>query len=348
MQWKALHILNEDGALMDTTSLYYFTEAAKDLNFTQTANRLFLSQQNLSSHIARLENYCGCKLFLRKPKLSLTYEGEMFLSYAKEAVSMENTVLSELKSVADESSGQLRVGVTTPRAAIFVPDIMQAFREEYPAVSVQLIDQPSYLLEQQLANNTLDLSVGVFFSQNPELQSTHLLTDRLYLCMTDDLLHRCCRVSAEELCRNGAGGISVDLFPDLPVVFPAEGIYLGQTIRSCYEEVSLSPNIILSTTYPQVFRDLYYRGIAAAFATEMILADLMANRPASAQPLRAFPLLLNGALIRREVTLTVNQHRYLSKPAKRFIDLIHVWFSDVEHQRRENRGEVFPISPPPQ
>ena len=61
---------------LDTISLYYFTEAAKDLNFTQTANRLFLSQQNLSSHIARLESKCGCKLFQRKPKVQLTYEGE--------------------------------------------------------------------------------------------------------------------------------------------------------------------------------------------------------------------------------------------------------------------------------
>lgn len=66
---------------MDTISLYYFTEAAKDLNFTQTANRLFLSQQNLSSHIARLESKCGCKLFQRKPKVQLTYEGELFLAY---------------------------------------------------------------------------------------------------------------------------------------------------------------------------------------------------------------------------------------------------------------------------
>ena len=76
----------------DTISLYYFTEAAKDLNFTQTASRLFLSQQNLSSHIARLESKCGCKLFLRKPKMQLTYEGELFLSYAKEAVASESNI----------------------------------------------------------------------------------------------------------------------------------------------------------------------------------------------------------------------------------------------------------------
>ena len=319
---------------MDTTSLYYFKEAAKDLNFTQTANRLYLSQQNLSGHIARLETLCGCKLFQRKPKLRLTYEGELFLAYAKEVVGMENTVLAELKSVANEDSGRLCIGATTPRAAIFMPDILPEFLKDYPSVSIQLFDQPSYVLEQQMASNTLDFCVGVFFSQNPELQSTHLLTDRLFLSMTDDQLRRYCRIPVDELLRAGENGVSVGLFPNIPIVFPSEGIYLGQTIRSCYEEASLGPNIILNTTYPQVFRNLYYRGTAAVFATEMILEDLLRNRPPQTSFLHAFPLLLNGDFIRREVSLTVNQNGYLSKPAKRFIDLIHVWFSEVEHRRQ--------------
>ena len=33
---------------------------------TQTAKRLFLSQQTLSNHIARLEKWCGIPLFYRK------------------------------------------------------------------------------------------------------------------------------------------------------------------------------------------------------------------------------------------------------------------------------------------
>ena len=36
---------------MDLTSLYYFSELAKDLHMTRTANRLFISQQTLSNHI---------------------------------------------------------------------------------------------------------------------------------------------------------------------------------------------------------------------------------------------------------------------------------------------------------
>ncbi len=51
---------------MDLTSLYYFSELAKDLHMTRTANRLFISQQTLSNHIQRLEKYYGTKLLYSK------------------------------------------------------------------------------------------------------------------------------------------------------------------------------------------------------------------------------------------------------------------------------------------
>ena len=42
---------------MDLISLHYFQELSKDLNMTKTAERLYISQQTLSNHIQRLEQY---------------------------------------------------------------------------------------------------------------------------------------------------------------------------------------------------------------------------------------------------------------------------------------------------
>ena len=54
---------------MNLLSLYYFVELAKELHVTNTAQKLYISQQNLSQHIQRLEQYYGVPLFHRKPKL---------------------------------------------------------------------------------------------------------------------------------------------------------------------------------------------------------------------------------------------------------------------------------------
>ena len=61
---------------MELVSLYYFSELAKDLHMTRTAERLYISQQTLSNHIARLESYYGTPLLYRKPAMSLTPAGE--------------------------------------------------------------------------------------------------------------------------------------------------------------------------------------------------------------------------------------------------------------------------------
>ena len=329
---------------MDSISLYYFTEAAKDLNFTQTANRLFLSQQNLSSHIARLEAMCGCRLFRRKPRLQLTYEGELFLSYAKEAVASESNILSVLKAVADENSGRLHIGVSTPRAAIFIPEILRDFSRTYPGVSVRLSDRPSYLLERQLADNAIDFCVGVFQSQNPELETAHLLTDGLYLCMSEDLFQEYAGDRAEALLQAGRDGITVAEFPGLPVAMPSDGIPLSRVILSCYEEAGITPAVVLTTAYPQMFRPLYFQGTAAFFATGMILGDHLRSRPAGVPPLRAFPLLLNGRFIKREISLLTNRHRYLSKPAKHFISLTQAFFAGIEERRAADNGGNPPLA----
>ena len=48
---------------MDLISLHYFQELSKDLNMTKTAERLYISQQTLSNHIQRLEQYYNCLLY---------------------------------------------------------------------------------------------------------------------------------------------------------------------------------------------------------------------------------------------------------------------------------------------
>ena len=318
---------------MDTISLYYFTEAAKDLNFTQTANRLFLSQQNLSYQIDKLESKCGCKLFERKPRIRLTYEGELFLAYAKEAVASENNILSVLHSVANEDSGRLLIGVSTPRASVFVPEILKDFSRVYPRVTIQLSDYPSYQLERQLADQTIDFCVGVFQSQNPELQATHLLSDRLYLCMSDSLFQEYGAGRTGTL--PGSEGVSLADFPGIPVALPSDKIPLYRAILSCYEEAGVTPNIFLTTAYPQMFRALYYQGTAAFFATGMILSDYRRNRPAGVSPLHAFPMALSGKPVKREITLLVNRQRSLSKPAKCFIDLTEAFFAGIEREQSD-------------
>ena len=61
--------------MFSLTSLKCFAAAAEELNFTRAAKRLFISQQALSSHISKLEEYYGVRLFDRGIPMTLTDAG---------------------------------------------------------------------------------------------------------------------------------------------------------------------------------------------------------------------------------------------------------------------------------
>lgn len=60
---------------MNLISMRYFVELAENLNFTRAAQNLSTSQQNLSVHIKKLEDYYDTILFHRKPQIKLTQAG---------------------------------------------------------------------------------------------------------------------------------------------------------------------------------------------------------------------------------------------------------------------------------
>lgn len=64
--------------------LYYFTTIAELEHYTRAAERLRVSQSNLSHAMRDMERELGTKLFERKGRnVQLTKYGQLFLPYAK-------------------------------------------------------------------------------------------------------------------------------------------------------------------------------------------------------------------------------------------------------------------------
>lgn len=53
-----------------------FLILCEELNFTRATERCFMTQQGLSTHIRKLEEQYGTKLFIRKPRTELTESGK--------------------------------------------------------------------------------------------------------------------------------------------------------------------------------------------------------------------------------------------------------------------------------
>lgn len=97
---------------MDTQNLRTFLVLADIKNFTQAADQLFVAQSTVTNRIAELERQLGKKLFFRDNKtVSLTPEGNLFLTYAKRMIDLEETSIKEMNEIK-QYEHSLRIGTT--------------------------------------------------------------------------------------------------------------------------------------------------------------------------------------------------------------------------------------------
>jgi DNA-binding transcriptional LysR family regulator len=308
-------------------SLLYFFQASKELNFTKTAQRLFISQQTLSNHINRLEEYYHVRLFNRKPKLSLTESGKAMALYAEKMLTEELNLKNTLSDIENQNNGILRVGVTLPRGRIIFAKILPLFSNDFPDVSIEVENDTSYTLEQMVLNGKLDVAVGIYPQNHAVVEKIPVLREKIFFVVADRLLIKYYGDKALEMKTQASSGTHVHVFADLPLIFPSSSNRTTQGLLMCYEECDCKPHIYLSVTYPQFYLPLCASGVAACFVTQM---SMHMENPYITTPLNMFPVLHQNKLLIHEVSIIYNKNYHMTKYCRRFIDLLVSFFQGLE------------------
>jgi len=111
-----------------------FGKAARDLGYTQSA---------VSQQIAQLEKVVGAKLVERPggPRaVSLTDAGRLLLRHADAIVARLAAAQADMAALQAGEAGPLRVGILQSVGARLLPQLIGRFKQEFPRVSVQVIE----------------------------------------------------------------------------------------------------------------------------------------------------------------------------------------------------------------
>ena len=135
---------------MNFSSMEYFGILAQERSFTRAAERLHITQQSLSSHIAGMEKELGCPLFVRRIPLELTYAGEVLLRYAGRFQKEHEDLLREFCDISRNQKGVLRVGAAATRGRILLPETIVSFQRGFPNIRIDLTEASNYQLHQEL------------------------------------------------------------------------------------------------------------------------------------------------------------------------------------------------------
>ena len=86
---------------------------------------------------------------------------------------------NEIKDMKQLKSGRVIMGVSSFRGSYLLPPVLNAFRLEHPDVKVEIVEQNSMVLEQQLLSGEIDIALLVMSEADPRLNIQPNMKDDL-------------------------------------------------------------------------------------------------------------------------------------------------------------------------
>lgn len=293
---------------MNFEYLYYFTELVKDMNMTQTATRLFISQQTLSNYIIRLENHYGVKLFIRGQKLILTDAGKELLQFAKYTLDNERSMRAIFSDITEQRRGQIRFGGSHLRATRLIPMILTKFSNEFPQVTIDVLLENSKRLIQLVTNGDLDLALCLIDVLDSKLNYTLLYEDRCYLCISERLLKRHYSNKEIEIIKSKSKKrIALKDFERIPFYIMNSANHIGLSLADCFEESNFKPQIYLSSRSDAFGAPICNMGITASFMSQ---SRLVAEWDQLADDINIFPVYFKNEPLKHNLYLAEKESKY--------------------------------------
>lgn len=171
---------------MEIKNLEAFLLLARSLNFTKSAEQMFLSQSAFSRQIIRLEEEIGCQLFKRtKRSVELTSYGKTFLEHAEVIVSEYNKSLIHLNCSVKKKS-RLRLGLLNDLIDETFPNIINDFISSNPEVDVVYSDSSMSSLINNLLKDEIDCAYTLSHDAKnvPGISSFTVWSKPVYVAMS--------------------------------------------------------------------------------------------------------------------------------------------------------------------
>lgn len=172
---------------MDFRQLETFVEVVKLNSFSKAAEKLFLTQPTITSHIQNLENELGTILINRMgKKITTTDAGKLLYKHAVNIINMRNTAEFDLGVYKGKIQGHLDISSSSIPRQYVLPYILKEFTHKYPDITFSISDNDSRNVIENILSGVSDFGiVGARFHSN-HLDYIDLMEDELVIVTPND------------------------------------------------------------------------------------------------------------------------------------------------------------------
>ena len=172
--------------------LHTFITLVEVAHFTQTAEKLNMTQPGVSQHIKKIEEQVGVPLLNRQgKKFELTREGETLYRFGCKRRQEEEQLFREIQ-FDDPNKGECRIACSGSMATLLYPNFLRR-QKAHPELVVTVEAAPNHLIINNVLNNEVDLGIVTQTSPSSELvhetigfESLCLVLPKKYACKEID------------------------------------------------------------------------------------------------------------------------------------------------------------------
>lgn len=264
---------------MNFQTMDYFVAVAEERSFTRAAERLSVTQQTLSAHIAGVERELGVRLVRRTVPLTLTYAGEQFLGYARRFQAGERAMRREFKDISGNERGLLGIGVASTRGHMLLPRAIARFQTEHPGIDVLLREGENQELIDLLKEGGVDIAVATVPPDEPGLVVRPLRSERIVLLATDALLRGLLDGRTDEALRDMARTGNLAPLANCPFLMLGKGDEPGDLSRRLLERSGVRPWVRVESKNSETLVELAALGVGACFVPADLAEAAMREHP---------------------------------------------------------------------
>lgn len=303
---------------MDYDQLTSFLEVAKLQSFSRAAEKIYRTQPAVSAQVRLLEQECGERLFDRSgKKVKLTPAGEILERYAQKIIQLHREALQAVAELNQTARGKLQIGANEATCLYVLPKTFARFRQLYPLVQISIYRNFSHKILQKVQESAVELGIVTLPITAGNMEVIPLFRDEIQVVAPAN----------HPIAKNRSA--TVEEVANYPLILPKTGhtrVVLDRLLRDHRDHIQVSMELASVETIKKF--------VGAGLGISLI-SRTYAQPEVAAGVLKLVPL--DGQKLYRELGLIYRRDRYLSLPAKVFIEVV---CESTKAQRRDPNAAV--------
>lgn len=290
--------------MINFNQLRVFHQAAKNMNFTAAAKKLFITQPAVTAHIKLFEDSCNLRLFQKRGrKIYLTDEGRALYDYTRKVFEYEKEIEDLIDDLKELKRGMLRLGTSKSYARYVMSLLITSFRDAYPHIKIHLDEGSSLDIIHSLLDLKNEVAVIAKVEDNPDICFIPFSREEVILILAPKHPLAMKRsITPAELAEE-------------PLITKERGSGTRKLVNEFFDDNGISPEILMETSNAEFIKQVVQRGDGVSFIVrEAVEVEL--------QEKKLVTVPIKGQRIFLDVSIAYLKDQHLSPPAQAFVDIL--------------------------